>query len=232
MRFYTKWAEKVAVTTLHVGPFLLFRVKIRIITEDVRFTNKEMVNDVNQDRGLQIKVAKETKFNLVFEGRNMADRLGENGPTDSEGKGDERRPVSGRSKGSADSKKSIQDAVSKLTVNALKEFRLSDPSDVDTVVTGAESEGLVPTATLTQDIPTFDPRGALGAQTLLSEDITGSGEEARDDEIEGDIGEDGDEGLSDEEESGSDGESDMVVLDPDHVSQYCLLKAKCDTHSL
>ncbi|CAH3039798.1 unnamed protein product [Pocillopora meandrina] len=146
----------------------------------------------------------------------MADRLGENGPTDSEGKGDERRPVSGRSKGSADSKKSIQDAVSKLTVNALKEFRLSDPSDVDTVVTGAESEGLVPTATLTQDIPTFDPRGALGAQTLLSEDITGSGEEARDDEIEGDIGEDGDEGLSDEEESGSDGESDMVVLDPDH----------------
>ena len=152
----------------------------------------------------------------------MADKLGENGPSDSEGKGGEQRPVSGRSKGSADSKKSIQDAVSKLTVKALKDFRLSDPSDVDTVVTGAESEGLVPTATLTQDIPTFDPRGVPGAQTLLSEEITGSGEEAREDEIEADIGEDGDGDLSDEEESGSDGESDMVVLDPDHVSKHCL----------
>ncbi|KAJ7340194.1 Coiled-coil domain-containing protein 40 [Desmophyllum pertusum] len=145
----------------------------------------------------------------------MADRPEENGLSDREGKEGEQRPVSGRSKGSADSKKSIQDAVSKLTVNALKEFRLSDPSDVDTVITGAESEGLVPTATLTQDIPTFDPQGAPGAQTLLSEGISESGEDAREDEIGGDEGEDGDEDLSDEE-SGSDGESDMVVLDPDH----------------
>lgn len=147
----------------------------------------------------------------------MADRPEENGLSDREGKEGEQRPVSGRSKGSADSKKSIQDAVSKLTVNALKEFRLSDPSDIDTVITGAESEGLVPTATLTQDIPTFDPQGAPGAQTLLSEGISESGEDAREDEIGGDEGEDGDEDLSDEE-SGSDGESDMVVLDPDHVS--------------
>ena len=55
MRFYTKWAEKVAVTTLHVGPFLLFRVKIRIITEDVRFTNKEMVNDVTKIAGSRLE---------------------------------------------------------------------------------------------------------------------------------------------------------------------------------
>lgn len=147
----------------------------------------------------------------------MADRSEENGLSDTEAKDGEQRPGSGRSKGSADSRKSIQDAVSKLTVKALKEFRLSDPSDVDTIVTGAESEGLVPTATLTQDIPAFDPQGAPGAQTLLSEGISGSGEDAREDEIEGDDGEDRDEDLSDEE-SGSDGESDMVVLDPDHVS--------------
>ena len=153
----------------------------------------------------------------------MADRPEENGPSDTEEKDGEQRSASGRSKGSAESRKSIQDAVSKLTVKALKEFRLSDPSDVDTVVTGAESEGLVLTATLTQDIPAFDPQGAPGAQTLLSEGISGSGEDAREDEIGGD---DGDEDLSDEE-SGSEGESDMVVLDPDHVSgdtfqMYCL----------
>lgn len=151
--------------------------------------------------------------------KNMADRPEENGLSDTEAKDGEQRPRSGRSKGSADSGKSIQDAVSKLTVKALKEFRLSDPSDVDTIVTGAESEGLVPTATLlvTQDIPAFNPQGAPGAQTLLSEGISGSGEDAIEDEIGGDDGEDRDEDLIDEE-SGSDGESDMVVLDPDHVS--------------
>ena len=170
------------------------------------------------DRGLNSPVAKETKSNLVFERRNMADRPEENGLGDTEGKEGEPRPTSGRSRGSADSKKSIQDAVSKLTVKALKEFRLSDPSDVDTVVTGAESEGLVPAATLTQDIPTFDPQGVPGAQTLLSEGI--SGEDTREDEIGGDVDDvGGEEDLSDEELSGSEGESDMVVLDPDHVSR-------------
>ena len=147
----------------------------------------------------------------------MADRPEETGLSDTEAKAGEERPGSGKSKGSADSRKSIQDAVSKLTVKALKEFRLSDPSDVDTIVTAAESEGLLPTATLTQDISAFDLQGALGAQTLLSEGINGSGEDARDAEIGGDDDEDRDEDLSDEE-SGSDGESDMVVLDPDHVS--------------
>lgn len=148
----------------------------------------------------------------------MADRPGENGLGDIEGKEGEQRPASGRSKGSADSKKSIQDAVSKLTVKALKEFRLSDPSDVDTVVTGAESEGLVPTANLTQDIPTFDPQGVPGRQTLLSENMSGEDTRADDgaDEFHDDGG--GDEDLTDEDESGSDGENDMVVLDPDHVS--------------
>lgn len=148
----------------------------------------------------------------------MADRPGENGLGDIEGKEGEQRPASGRSKGSADSKKSIQDAVSKLTVKALKEFRLSDPSDVDTVVTGAESEGLVPTANLTQDIPTFDPQGVPGTQTLLSENM--SGEDTRADDRAAEFHDDGggDEDLTDEDESGSDGENDMVVLDPDHVS--------------
>ncbi|KAM7433427.1 Coiled-coil domain-containing protein 40 [Porites harrisoni] len=143
----------------------------------------------------------------------MADRPEENGLSDTEGKEGTERPQSGRSKGSAESRKSIQDAVSKLTVKALKEFRLSDPSDVDTVVTGAESEGLVPTATLTQEIPTFDPRGVPGAQTLLSEGI--SGDDTREDEIAAEIDDGDDEELSDEE-YGSEGENDMVVLDPDH----------------
>ena len=146
----------------------------------------------------------------------MADRPEENGLSDTEGKEGTERPQSGRSKGSAESRKSIQDAVSKLTVKALKEFRLSDPSDVDTVVTGAESEGLVPTATLTQEIPTFDPRGVPGAQTLLSEGI--SGDDTREDEIAAEIDDGDDEDLSDEE-YGSEGENDMVVLDPDHVSK-------------
>ena len=169
---------------------------------------------------LVLLVVKETRSNLVLK-KKMADRPEENGLGDTEGKESDQRPGSGRSKGSADSKKSIQDAVSKLTVKALKEFRLSEPSDVDTVVTGAESEGLVPTATLTQDIPTFDPQGAPGVQTLLSEDV--SGEDTREDEIgveNDDAGDDED--LSDEESAGSEGESDMVVLDPDHVSRCCL----------
>ena len=145
----------------------------------------------------------------------MADRPAENGLSDTEGKEGTERPQSGRSKGSAESRKSIQDAVSKLTVKALKEFRLSDPSDVDTVVTGAESEGLVPTATLTQEIPTFDPRGVPGAQTLLSEGI--SGDDTREDEIGAEIDDGGDDEDLSDEEYGSEGENDMVVLDPDHV---------------
>lgn len=146
----------------------------------------------------------------------MADRPEENGLSDTEGKEGTERPQSERSKDSAESRKSIQDAVSKLTVKALKEFRLSDPSDVDTVVTGGESEGLFPTATLTQEIPTFDPRGVPGAQTLLSEGI--SGDDTREDEIAAEIDDGDDEDLSDEE-YGSEGENDMVVLDPDHVSK-------------
>ena len=153
----------------------------------------------------------------------MADRSEENG-LGAEGKDGEKRPASGRSKGSADSKKSMQDAVSKLTVKALKEFRLSEPSDVDTVVTGAESETLVPGATLTQDIPSFDPHGVLGAQTLLSEEISGqdAGEGGLGREIGG-----GDEDLDTDEESASEGETDMVVLDPDHVRTLFWLSLFC-----
>lgn len=146
----------------------------------------------------------------------MADR--ENGVGDSEQKDDAQRPVSAGSKASGDSKKSIVDTVSKLTVKALKEFRLSDPSDVDTTITGAESEGLVPTANLTQDVPTLDLHGGPGA-TILSEQegITDFGEHDAADEF--GVEEDGDDITDDEE---SDGESEMVVLDPDHVS-YCYL---------
>ena len=149
----------------------------------------------------------------------MADTGEKSGVRDEVAKDDEERPVS---RGSGESKKSIQDAVSKLTVRALKEFRLSDPSDGDTVITGMESDGLVPTANLTQEIPAFYPQGASGVQTLLSNQggISGtgdySGEGGADEGIGADDG--GDDNLSDEE-SASDGESDLVVLDPDHVSR-------------
>ncbi|XP_015752851.1 PREDICTED: coiled-coil domain-containing protein 40-like [Acropora digitifera] len=142
----------------------------------------------------------------------MADRSEENGLGDEEGKKREERLASGKSRGSAESKKSVHDAVSKMTVKALKEFRLSEPSEVDTVVTGGESEGLLPGETFTQEIPAFDPQGVPGAQTLLSEDITG--QDGREDDLRGDVGGE-EEDLSDEE-SGSEGETDMVVLDPDH----------------
>jgi len=149
----------------------------------------------------------------------MADRSEENGLGDEEGKKREERLTSGKSRGSAESKKSVHDAVSKMTVKALKEFRLSEPSEVDTVVTGGESEGLLPGETFTQEIPAFDPQGVPGAQTLLSEDITG--QDGREDDLRGDVGGE-EEDLSDEE-SGSEGETDMVVLDPDHVrTVFCL----------
>lgn len=128
------------------------------------------------------------------------------------------RPASGGSKDSAGSKKSLGDAVSKLTAKALKEFRLSDPSDADTTVTGAESEGIVPTANFNIDIPSLDlPEGGLG-QTLLADnaDFNTGLDDAEEGYVgeEEYIGEDGDEDLSEDE---SEGESEMVVLDPDHV---------------
>lgn len=143
----------------------------------------------------------------------MADN--ERGDQKDEEKQDQQRPTSAGSKESGGSKKSIGDAVSKLTVKALKDFRLSDPSDADTTVTGGESE--VPTANFNVDLPSLGfPEGG---QTLLSDNVDfGAGIADTDD---GDVGEEeGEEGghedqLSDDD---SEGESEMVVLDPDHVS--------------
>lgn len=151
----------------------------------------------------------------------MADN--ENIDTKEEPKEGEERPTSAGSKGSAGSKKSLGDAVSKLTVKALKEFRLSDPSDAETNVTGAESEGLVPTANFNIDIPSLDlPEGGIGP-TLFAENADFN--TALDDAEDGDAGvedefgqHDGDENLSEDE---SEGESEMVVLDPDHVRYIC-----------
>lgn len=148
----------------------------------------------------------------------MADN--ENGDQKDEQKKDEQRPTSAGSKESGDSKKSLGDAVSKLTVKALKDFRLSDPSDVDgeTTVTGGESEGLVPSASFNVDLPSLGlPEGG---HTLLSDNLDfGAGIADTDD---GDVGEEEEEAGYDENmsEDDSEGESEMVVLDPDHVSTY------------
>ena len=132
-----------------------------------------------------------------------------------EQKDEGQRPTSAGSKGSGGSKKSVMDTVSKLTVKALKDFRLSEPSDdVDTTVTGAESEGLFPTTVLTQEVPTLDLDGGVGAQTLLSEQ-EGDDFGPRDIFDEGEAADVDQDDLTDDE---SEGESDMVVLDPDHVS--------------
>lgn len=146
----------------------------------------------------------------------MADN--ENGEQKEAQKQDEQRPASAGSKESGGSKRSMGDAVSKLTVKALKDFRLSDPSDADgdTTVTGGESEGLVPTANFNVDLPSLGFPEA--GQTLLSDNVDfGAGIADTDD---GEAGEEeGEAGLEDNlSDDDSEGESEMVVLDPDHVS--------------
>ncbi|XP_032234443.2 coiled-coil domain-containing protein 40 [Nematostella vectensis] len=148
----------------------------------------------------------------------MADQPEETTPQENP-KTEADRPASAGSKGSAVSKKSIGDAVSKLTVKALKDFRLSDPSDVDTTVTGAESE-FIPGANLNIDLPSLGmPEGTVG-QTLLSDQGGGiSGGVYGDDDDDGEeVYDDGQGGVDDDDISDeeSDGESEMVVLDPDH----------------
>lgn len=152
----------------------------------------------------------------------MADN--ENIDDKEEQKEEEERPASAGSKGSSGSKKSLGDAVSKLTVKALKEFRLSDPSDADTTVTGAESE-LVPTANFNIDLPSLElPEGGIG-QTILADnaDFNTALDDVGEDDVgvEEDVGQDGEQDLSEDE---SEGESEMVVLDPDHVRCFLLLK--------
>ncbi|KAK3733202.1 hypothetical protein QZH41_019682 [Actinostola sp. cb2023] len=141
----------------------------------------------------------------------MADN--ENGEKKEEPNGDEQKPTSAGSKESGVSKKSIGDAVSKMTVRALKEFRLSDPSDGDTSVV-TESE--VPTANFNIDLPSLGfPEGGIG-QTLLSDNVDfGAGIADTED---GDDGDENDQAGVDDNmsEDESEGESEMVVLDPDH----------------
>lgn len=145
--------------------------------------------------------------------KKMADRGEETGEGISDGQDVATRPASGGSKGSKGSEKTLGDAVSKLTVKALKEFRLSDPSDVDTTATGGES---VPGINMTQEVPNID-LGPPPVPTFLSS--------------EQEIGDELDEGVDEENilldgedsDEESDGESEMVVLDPDHVRFVLLI---------
>ena len=152
----------------------------------------------------------------------MADRPEESCEGTSTGQDLAARPVSGGSKESKGSDRTIGDAVSKLTVKALKEFRLSDPSDVDTTVTGGES---IPGINMAQDVTNIDLAAPPG-QTLLSSEQDDLGEMGDDIDDAGDDEDDLLEGGSGESDEESDGESEMVVLDPDHVRIAFLLKMK------
>ena len=122
------------------------------------------------------------------------------------------RPISGKSGRSTESKKSIPGAVTQLTAKALREFRLSDDGRV------SESEGGAVGAT-------EDLGGPAEGQTLIEQGEEYEVEQSEDDEkvefIENrDIEEEeevDDELESSGEEEDSDGENDLVVLDPDHV---------------
>lgn len=121
------------------------------------------------------------------------------------------RPISGKSARSTESKKSIPGAVTQLTAKALREFRLSDDGGV------SESEGGAVGAT-------EDHGGPAEGQTLIEQGEEYEAEQSEDDEevefVENrDIEEEevDDELQSSGEEEDSDGENDLVVLDPDHV---------------
>ena len=137
----------------------------------------------------------------------MADKS-EDGNSDEERSGT--RPASGTSKTSKSSEMTIGDTVSKLTVKALKEFRLSDQSDADTA-TGDQS---LPEIDLLQDVTNID-------LTVPPEQTSVSSEQDHRPEAGVDLDEANEENilLGDQEESDeeTDGESEMVVLDPDHV---------------
>ena len=128
------------------------------------------------------------------------------------------RPVSGKSGASSGSKKSMTDAVGQLTAKALREFRLDDEG------TNVSESG----AGDNETINTNQPGGSEGAnegpegETLLEDEEEYELQDENELEDENDV--EFDENIdiiNDEELSGedySDGDNDLVVLDPDHVS--------------
>lgn len=130
------------------------------------------------------------------------------------------RPISGKSGGSTESKKSMPGTVTQLTAKALREFRLSD----DGAVSESEDGARVNSAAIGA---TADLGGPAEGQTLLEQSEEYEPSEADDDDEVGfvesrdieeeEIDHDAYELESSGEEEDSDGENDLVVLDPDHV---------------
>lgn len=130
------------------------------------------------------------------------------------------RPVSGKSGGSSGSKMSMTNAVDQITAKALREFRLDDEGG-----TNATESAVGDTETVNTNLPgASDARYASPeGETLLEE--YGEYDMQDDDEEQDEINDvefdeninviNDDEELSGEDES--DGDNDLVVLDPDHV---------------
>ena len=130
------------------------------------------------------------------------------------------RPVSGKSGGSSGSKMSMTNAVDQITAKALREFRLDDDGTNVTESAVGDTETVNTNLAGASDDQYVGPEG----ETLLEE--YGEYEVEDGDEEQDEINDvEFDENINvindDEEFSGedeSDGENDLVVLDPDHVS--------------
>ena len=130
------------------------------------------------------------------------------------------RPVSGKSGGSSGSKMSMTNAVDQITAKALREFRLDDDGTNVTESAVGDTETVNTNRAGSSDDQYVGPEG----ETLLEE--YGEYEVEDGDEGQDEINDvEFDENINvindDEEFSGedeSDGENDLVVLDPDHVS--------------
>ncbi|CAB3982035.1 Hypothetical predicted protein [Paramuricea clavata] len=137
-------------------------------------------------------------------------------PRDSEGNSSQTklpRPVSGKSGGSTGSKKSMTSAVGQLTAKALREFRLDDEG------TNASESGAGDTETVNTNLG--DANEGPEGETLLEDDE--EYELQDENELEDEMNDvEFDENINvinDDELSGaddSDGDNDLVVLDPDH----------------
>jgi hypothetical protein len=158
----------------------------------------------------------------------MADKNEEEGdlPRDSEGNSSQTklpRPVSGKSGGSTGSKKSMTSAVGQLTAKALREFRLDDEG------TNASESGAGGTETVNTNLAgaSGDANEGPEGETLLEDDAEYElqdenelEDEMNDVEFDENINVINDDDLSGADDS--DGDNDLVVLDPDHVSSVVI----------
>ena len=132
------------------------------------------------------------------------------------------RPVSGKSGGSSGSKKSITATVGQLTAKALREFRLSDEGTNVSESGAGDMESVhthVPGASEEQN------EGVEGETLLENDEEYELQEENEGDDVEFDenVNVMNEDDLVSSGEEDSDGDNDLVVLDPDHVSSLIML---------